>query len=223
MFKQGIIVSCQAEEGSSFNNTKSIVSFSKEAVRGGAIGLRIRGFENIKHVMSKINVPIIGLTKSKFKKSGYVLITGTLSDALELERTGANYIATDATGRNGLNVIKEMKNQLKIDIIGDLSDIIQAEKAIDSGCEILTTALSGYTETHQCKYYDPPDFFLLKELVKNFNIPVLAEGRYWTLEHVKKAFDIGAYAVVIGSAITRPHLITHRFSSIIFKRRLKKW
>jgi N-acylglucosamine-6-phosphate 2-epimerase len=217
MINKGIIVSCQAEENSYFNNPESILAFSLEAIKGGAIGLRIRDCENVKSVRHKTNVPIIGLTKSTFNDSGCVLITGSVSDALELERAGADYIATDATGRNDLNVIKEMKDQLNIDIIGDLSNINQAEKAIDYGCSILTTALSGYTEKLHCSVYDEPDYKLLKELVINFNVPILAEGRYWELDQVKKAFDLGATSVVIGSAITRPHLITKRFSRLINK------
>ena len=46
----GIIVSCQAEEGSAFNDVHSIVSFAREAIRGGAVGLRIREVDNVQEV-----------------------------------------------------------------------------------------------------------------------------------------------------------------------------
>ena len=56
-----------------------------------------------------------------------------------------------------------------------------------------------------------PDFELLEDLVKNVSIPVILEGRIWSPEDVKKGFELGAHCVVIGSAITRPQLITKRF------------
>jgi putative N-acetylmannosamine-6-phosphate epimerase len=94
-----------------------------------------------------------------------------------------------------------------VKLIGDVSNFDQAQSAIESGCECLTTTLSGYTK--DCKYNEEPDYKLLEELVST-NIPILAEGRYWERSQVKKAFDLGAHAVVVGSAITRPHLITER-------------
>ncbi|MBY0404397.1 MAG: hypothetical protein K2X66_10905, partial [Cyanobacteria bacterium] len=43
------------------------------------------------------------------------------------------------------------------------------------------------------------------------NTPVIMEGRIWEPSEVNMAFEKGAFSVVIGSAITRPHLITERF------------
>ncbi|MEM4398118.1 MAG: N-acetylmannosamine-6-phosphate 2-epimerase, partial [Candidatus Woesearchaeota archaeon] len=62
-----------------------------------------------------------------------------------------------------------------------------------------------------------PDFELLDKLVNNVSTPVILEGKVWNLSDIEKAFKIGAYSVVIGSSITRPHLITRRFCSKIFK------
>ena len=104
--------------------------------------------------------------------------------------------------------------EFDFDIIGDLSNISQADEAVKNGCSMLSTALSGYTEENSSKDNWEPDFSLLSLLVENFKLPVFAEGRYWKLDHVKRAIDIGAHAVVIGSAITRPHLITEYFSSV---------
>ena len=58
---------------------------------------------------------------------------------------------------------------------------------------------------------DGPDFDLLANLVKETDKPVVLEGRIWEPEQVDKAFELGAHCVVIGSAITRPQLITKRF------------
>ena len=69
MLPEGLIVSCQSERGSAFRNNESILSFAKEVQRGGAVGLRIRDPENVSIVKSNIALPIIGLTKSNYKKS----------------------------------------------------------------------------------------------------------------------------------------------------------
>jgi N-acylglucosamine-6-phosphate 2-epimerase len=45
--------------------------------------------------------------------------------------------------------------------------------------------------------------------------PVVAEGRIRTTEDVRAVFDAGAYAVVVGHAITDPTDITARLVSAI--------
>jgi N-acylglucosamine-6-phosphate 2-epimerase len=53
--------------------------------------------------------------------------------------------------------------------------------------------------------------------VKNADKPVIMEGKIWRPEEVSRAFQLGAYAVVVGSAITRPQLITRRFVQAVPK------
>ena len=97
-------------------------------------------------------------------------------------------------------------------IIGDISHISQADQALKNGCTMLTTALSGYTSNCQVDMNEP-DYKLLENLVKTYpDIPIMAEGRYWERDQVKRAFDLGAHNVVVGTAITRPHLITKRLT-----------
>jgi N-acylglucosamine-6-phosphate 2-epimerase len=55
-----------------------------------------------------------------------------------------------------------------------------------------------------------PDFQLLKEMIV-LDLPVIAEGGFWYPEQVVEAFELGAWAVVAGTAITRPMDITKRF------------
>lgn len=207
MVQKGLIVSCQAEANSAFNNHLSIVNFAKEAERGGAVGVRIKGIDNIKHVFDEISIPIIGLTKTHFS-DGSVWITPPNSDIEKIKTSGAEYIASDATGRGGYENLKMMcKNN---DIIGDISNISQAEKALECGCISLATSLSGYTPSCNVNM-DSPNFELLEDLVKLFpQVPIIAEGRFWERDQVEKAFDIGAHNVVVGTAITRPHLIVMR-------------
>ena len=203
---RGLIVSCQVEDGSRFT-VGDMTSFAVEAVRGGCVGVRVRGCQSVSDVKRSVDVPVIGLSKGVYD-DGSVWITPSFEDAMNLWDSGSDYIAIDATGRSGYNHIRELYKK-GVQLIGDISNLDQAKTAIDSGCCSLTTALSGYTK--DCVLSDEPDYDLLEKLVST-GVPILAEGRYWERSQIKRAFDLGAHAVVVGSAITRPHLITERLS-----------
>ena len=218
--KKGIIVSCQAEEGSAFNNVESIIAFAKEAERGGAVAIRIEGYENIMEVKRKISIPVIGLIKRKYT-NGKVWITSCLQDAILVEQAGADYIAVDATGRkdpihalDGWEQLKEICTHTNLPVIGDMASTgfmdENIKKAEECGCDILSTTLSGYTE--DCVDQEEPDFKFLNALVDRSNLPIIAEGRYYQDKHITLAKTLGANNIVIGTAITRPHLITKRYN-----------
>ena len=211
--KKGLIVSCQSEKGSSFDDVQSIVNFAKEAERGGAVGVRIRDVDNVCEVSKNISIPIVGLTKTNYE-NGDVWITPSWNQAKDLVNVGATYVAMDATGRCRYYDIELASAGGLVNVIGDISHVSQAEKAIEKGCCILSTTLSGYTS--ECNVdMDEPDYKLLEDLVKTYpEIPIMAEGRYWERDQVKRAFDLGAHNVVVGTAITRPHLITKRLMEV---------
>ena len=94
--------------------------------------------------------------------------------------------------------------------MADISTVEEGINAAKLGANMLSTTLSGYTQFSQNKG-SKPDFELLEQLVTETNLPVVLEGRIWEPEEVDKAFELGAHCVVIGSAITRPQLITKRF------------
>jgi N-acylglucosamine-6-phosphate 2-epimerase len=73
----------------------------------------------------------------------------------------------------------------------------------------------GYTEETVLPPEHGPSFELLKDLCQHMDCPVILEGRVWHPEEVTRAFEVGVHAVVVGSAITRPQLITQRFVKAI--------
>ena len=94
--------------------------------------------------------------------------------------------------------------------MADISTLEEGINCAKLGADIISTTLAGYTD-ESGEAGETPDFELLEKLVKTINKPVILEGRVWNPEEVEKAFDLGAHSVVIGSAITRPQLITKRF------------
>lgn len=218
-----VIVSVQAEGNEPLNNTDHLLALSQSVINGGAGGLRLCGVRNINFISKNVSVPIIGLTKLEpipFNWLEKVYITATQKDLKELCKTDVEFIAIDGTGRpreddsNLKDQIKLIKQSGKI-VVCDIATFDEAINACDLGADLISTTLNGYTKETRAKVNEGPNFDLLAELMEESPKPVIMEGRIWDPLDVKKAFEIGAYAVVIGTAITRPHLITKRFVSAI--------
>lgn len=70
--------------------------------------------------------------------------------------------------------------------------------------------MSGYTPYSPQK--DGPDIALVERLAAALSVPVFAEGRIRSGEEVKAVMQAGAFAPIVGSAITRPQCITASFA-----------
>lgn len=216
--KGKVVVSCQAMPSEPLYLEKCMAAMMKSVVKGGAGGLRVAGARDVKNAKHLFDVPVIGLTKPDIIPSNWqeiVYITPTLKEVIELVEAGADIIAFDGTMRERPNGAKleELIKYIKINNRVSMADISTLEEGLNAeklGANILSTTLSGYTQFSQNRG-NGPDFELLKQLVDNTNLPVVLEGRIWEPEEVDKAFELGAHCVVIGSAITRPQLITKRF------------
>lgn len=220
--KNAIIISVQAMPSEPLYNEVCINAMIKSVVTGGAMGLRVAGARDVKNAKGLCNIPVIGITKPSKIPVNYkelVYITPTIKDANSIIEAGADIIAFDATYRN--RNTKENLYQL-INFIHSkgklaMADISTFEEGLMNallGADILSTTLSGYT-TYSDTTSSEPDFELVEKLSKATSTPVILEGRIWEPEDVKKGFNAGAFAVVIGSAVTRPQLITKRFVKAI--------
>lgn len=219
--KRKIIVSSQAMPDEPFYDEKCMTAMIQSVVNGGASALRVAGTRDIK-IAKSFNIPVVGLTKpDKLPKNWkeVVYITPGIKEVTELIEANADIIAFDGTSRprpDGSN-LKEIidlihsKNKLAM---ADISTLEEGINCSNLGADIISTTLSGYTKESESTL-NTPDFELLENLVKLQDKPVFLEGRVWYPEEVKKAFELGAHSVVIGSAITRPHLITKRFTEVL--------
>jgi len=142
-----------------------------------------------------------------------VYITPSIKDVDELINAGADVIAFDGTSRRGNSDIEDTVSRIHEAgrlAMADISTFEEGLNCANLGADIISTTLAGYTD-ESGEAGDTPDFELLEKLVKAVKTPVILEGRIWEPKEVKKAFELGAYSVVIGSAITRPQLIVKRF------------
>lgn len=214
--KNQIIVSVQAMPDEPLYKEECIIAMMRSVVMGGAVGLRVAGARDVKNAKKLFDVPVIGLTKPDKLPENWqevVYITPDIKDAKDLINAGADVIAFDGTLRERKCPIKDMIKEIHNAKRLAMADIATLEEGLTcqrANVDILSTTLSGYTK-ESLTDSNEPDFELLEKLVKNTKLPVVLEGRIWEPWQVKKAFELGAHCVVIGSAITRPQLITKRF------------
>ncbi len=220
--KNTVIISVQAMPNEPLYQEECMNAMIKSVLKGGAKALRLAGSRDIKNAKKFTDVPIIGLTKPDVIPKNWqqiVYITKTMKEVSELIRAGADIIAMDGTsrprGQDNLKKLVEYVEMNKRYSMADISTLSEAVAARALGFDMVSTTLSGYTQS-SLSNSDEPDFKLLEQAVKILDCPVILEGRIWTTEQVKKAFDLGAHAVVIGSAVTRPQLIVKRFNSVLF-------
>lgn len=216
--KGGLIVSCQAEGEEPLNTPQILAALANAALQGGACGIRAERPENLRAIKKSINLPIIGLYKKKYPGSE-VYITPTAQEALEVIETGIDVLALDATLRTRphqetlADIINVIRASSDILLMADIATLEEGVRAAELGFDFIGTTLSGYTEnTAQKAGCEKPDFELLSALVAKLGntIPIIAEGRYWTADDVVEALRRGAFAVVVGTAITRPTLVTRK-------------
>lgn len=215
--KNKVIVSVQAMPSEPLYKEECMIAMMQSVVKGGAAALRVAGTRDVANAKKLFNIPVIGITKPAVIPQNWreiVYITPGIKDAKDLIQAGADIIAFDGTsrprGENNLQqIIKFIKNNKRL-AMADISTLQEGIAARLLGADIISTTLSGYT-AESPETSDEPDFGLLKNLVSSVDCPVILEGRIWAPSQVDKAFELGAHSVVIGSAITRPQLITKKF------------
>ena len=205
---KSIIVSCQADEDTPTNFVEMIVAFARSAEMGGANGLRLEGKDNVANVNANTKLPIIAIQK-QYTSDAKVLITGDHRQIPSLIGAGAEIIAFDATERERPSTLEEIVqaiHQHDALALADIRRLDDVERCIQLGVDAIATTLSVWDLPDYV-----PDIQLIKDIQRITHLPIIAEGNYWSPEDVKGAIDAGAYAVVIGSAITRPWRITEYY------------
>ncbi len=209
-----LIVSCQAAPPDAFDGPGLMARFARAAVDGGAGGIRAHGAADIESIRMAVPVPILGIHK-EFVEDGQILITPTFERAVELARAGADAIGVDcsqrgiASGAHGR--LQRIRRELGLPAMADIATLEEAEAAVSHGASFVLSTMRGYTaETRHLRGRFELEF--IAELVRRCPVPVIAEGGIGSPKQVAGAVRAGAWAVVVGSAITRPHLITRELA-----------
>ncbi|MGK7876888.1 MAG: N-acetylmannosamine-6-phosphate 2-epimerase [Xenococcaceae cyanobacterium] len=204
--ESSLIVSCQAPVDSPLHDPMAIAAMAKACVNQGAAGVRIDTPAHVREVGRQIpHIPMVGLWKQQGLDSE-VYITPRFEDAAAIAQAGADIIAMDATlrkrpeGETVAGIISRIHEELGKLVMADVDNIESAIAAADAGADLVATTLYGYTA--QTQHLSPPGYSLLTQLVKQLDIPAICEGGIASPQQARKALELGAYAVVVGTAIT---------------------
>lgn len=211
--KAKLVVSCQASPGDPLDSPDAICRMALAALGGGATGLRINSAEHIALLRKHTDVPIIGIHKH-YGAAG-LHITRDFASAAGLAAAGASMIALDCTDRvwpDGdlwQTLIARIHEELHLPVMADVATFAEAKAAVAAGADCAGTTLNGYTEnTRNDRGFN---WALLMRMAEQLGVPVIAEGHLSSPEEALRALRCGAWCVVVGSAITRPGLITAGF------------
>lgn len=212
----GLIVSCQPVPGGALDSPEDVARMAQAVVAGGAVALRLEGIANIRAARRVVDVPIIGLVKRDLGDSP-VRITAYCSDADDLAASGCDAIAYDATERprpDATQAIVDTIHAVDKLAFADCANESDGLNAVNEGADVVGSTLSGYAYDVPPLGSDIPDLELVEQLAAIARC-VVAEGHYWQPDTVVQAIERGARAVVVGTAITRPELVTERFCAAI--------
>lgn len=220
--KNNLVVSCQAVDDEPLNNITAITLMAKACIEGGAKVLRLSQYDHIKSIkiISK-DIPIIGLIKKHYENFD-VFITPTISEVDQLIELGVDCIAMDCTLRKrpkeSLEEIVKYCREKAPDklIMADCSEIDDMLFAQKLGFDLIGTTLRGYTQLTKGLSNIENNYEFIKEALSTIDTPIVAEGGIWEPYQVKDLLDLGCFAVVVGSAITRPKDITKYFLKAIY-------
>ncbi|ALR77892.1 N-acetylmannosamine-6-phosphate 2-epimerase [[Enterobacter] lignolyticus] len=219
--KGKLIVSCQALENEPLHSAFIMSRMAVAAAEGGATGIRANSVVDIKAIKEQVSLPVIGILKRDYPGSE-VFITATMREVDELMAAAPEMVALDATDRPRPDgqPLAEMVAQIRarypsLLLMADISSVEEAKTAQALGFDCVGTTLYGYTRATKGHSLPEDDCRFLGEVLAAVSVPVIAEGNVETPAIAARCLALGAHAVVVGGAITRPQQITGRFVAAI--------
>lgn len=186
------------------------MKMAQAAKWAGAAGIRANSPEQIRAIKAAVDLPLIGLYKIWHDDTD-VFITPTLEAARQVWEAGAEIIALDCTKQVthestvAWDLLPIVKREIPEAIIfADVSNYEETEHAVKLGADIVGPTLYGYTA--ETASIESPDLREFARMCRDFGDEayMIMEGHIYTPEDAIKCLYLGAHAVVVGSAITRP-------------------
>ena len=222
IMKGSIIVSCQATPGEPlYDPERSVMPMMARAAQmAGARMIRTSSVRDIVGIKEATGLPVIGLIKREYP--GYQgRITMTMREVDECMEALADIVSIDCTdcprgdGLTPAQFLKQVRDRYpNIIIMADCATYEEALSAHAAGADLVGTTMNGYTPATRTSSGEP-NFELVERLARALPCPVIAEGRVHTPEQVRRMLELGAHAVVVGGAITRPLEIARRFFAAV--------
>lgn len=219
--KGKLIVSCQALPNEPLHSSFIMSRMAVAAKEGGASGIRANTKEDIAEIKKVVDLPVIGIVKRDYADS-QIYITPTMKEIRELMEVGPEIIAIDATDRPRPEgkTLDEFFQEIKAEypdqlLMADCSTYEECIHADELGFDFVGTTMIGYTPESQGLKIDADDFKILRDVLANVKHPVICEGNIDSPQKARRVLDLGAFCVVVGSAITRPQLITKKYVEAI--------
>jgi N-acylglucosamine-6-phosphate 2-epimerase len=204
----GLIVSVQAPEGSPLREPTVIAAMAEASLRNGATGVRLESPEHIGAVRRHCpDALIVGLWK-RTNPGSSVYITPGWEEIRAVWAAGADVVALDATERprpgdaDLAALIARARSELGAELMADVDSLANGLRAAELGCRWVGTTLYGYTEA--TAGLKPPGWQLLEQLHRELpaSTSLICEGGVASPDQARRALDLGAAAVVVGTAIT---------------------
>lgn len=221
--KGKLIVSCQALEDEPLHSSFIMGRMALAAQEGGAVGIRSNSAVDVAEIKKQVDLPIIGLIKRDYPNAE-TYITCTMKEIDELVAVHPDVIALDATAsvRPNDETLEEFYNKIKEKypeqlLMADCSTVEEALYADELGFDFIGTTLVGYTKQSENLKIENNDFEIIREILEKVKHPVIAEGNIDSPEKAKRVLELGCYSVVVGSSITRPQVITRKYTDYLNK------
>jgi N-acylglucosamine-6-phosphate 2-epimerase len=201
----GLIVSCQAPEGSPLRDSRTMAQMAASAERHRARAVRVEGSADIAAVTARARLPVIGIRKAR-RTGSDVYITSTREDVDLIHAAGAVVVALDATSRRrpgGERLVDLVAHahDLGLAVMGDLAGVEDARFARDAGVDIVATTLIA-PSAEDVRAGGPNLRAIDAIRTLDLGLPIIAEGRFATASDLAGAIRAGARSVVMGRALT---------------------
>ncbi len=186
---------------------------AKAAAMSGAVGIRANTVRDITQIKQVVDLPVIGIIKKDYPGTP-MYITVTMKEVDELVACGVDILAVQGTGAlrpdgsTSAQFIRAIKAKYPEQLV--MADCDNLEK-----CHALRRSRCRLCRHHHARLHpettgiDDIDFDFIRKLSAECPAKIIAEGHIHYPEQAVKALEAGAFALVVGGAITRRQRSPH--------------